>query len=99
LDKPFCAVTFASKPAISALSRPCDKGGVHACRGFAAGFCFSLLLAVVSFVAEEGIVDFVTVVAFSFVDFEIFAAAAVPLDRVFAELEAEDFFEATMLIC
>ena len=36
---------------------------------------------------------------FSFADFEIFAAAAVPLDRVFAELEVEDvFLEATMLI-
>jgi hypothetical protein len=52
------------------------------------------LLAVVSFVDEEGVV----VVAFSFVDFEIFAAAAVPLGRAFAELEAEDIFEATILI-
>lgn len=64
------------------------------CRGFAAGFRPSLLLAVVSFVDEEGVV----VVAFSFVDFEIFAAAAVPLGRAFAELEAEDIFEATILI-
>jgi hypothetical protein len=99
LDIPFCAVTFASKAAISASLRPCDKG-VRACRGFAAGFCSSLLLAIVFFVAEEGVVAFVTVVAFSFVDFEVFAAAAVPLDRVFAELKAEDiFFEATMSIC
>jgi hypothetical protein len=73
---------------------------VRACRGFAAGFCSSLLLAVGFFVAEEGIVAFVTVLAFSFVDFEILEAAAVPLDRVFVELEAEDiFFEATMSIC
>jgi hypothetical protein len=99
LNKPSCAVTFASKAAISASLRPCDKG-VCACRGFAAGFRSSLLLAVVFFVAEEGIVAFVTVVAFSFVDFEIFTAAAVSLDRAFAELEAEDiFFEVTMSIC
>jgi hypothetical protein len=96
LDKPFCALTFASKAAISASLRPCDKG-VRACRGFAARFCSSLLSAVVSFVDEEG--AGVVVVAFSFVDFEIFAAAAVPLGRAFAELEAEDiFFEATMSI-
>jgi hypothetical protein len=37
-------------------------------------------------------------VLFSFADFE--AATAVPLGRVFAELEAEDFFlEDAMLIC
>ena len=99
LDKPFCAVTFASKAAISASLRPCDEG-VRACRGFAAGFCSSLPLAVIFFAAEEGIVAFVTVVAFSFVNFEIVAAAAVPLDQVFAELKAEGiFFKAAMSIC
>jgi hypothetical protein len=102
LDKPSCALTFASKAAISASLRPWDKG-VRGCRGFVAGFCSSLLLAVVFFVAEEGVVVFVTVVVFSFVDFETFVEAEVPLDRVFAELKAEDFFfevfEATMSIC
>ena len=74
---------------------PCDDW-VRACRGFAAG----PLPGVVFFVAEERIVAWVVVV-FSFADFEIFAAAAVLLGWVFAELEVEEvedvFLEITML--
>jgi hypothetical protein len=55
------------------------------------------LLAIVFFVAEECAVARVTVLIFSFADFEMVAAAAVPLGWVF-ELEVEDIFlEATML--
>lgn len=72
---------------------------MRACRGFAAGFSSSPL-PVVFFVADERIVAWTVVVVFSFADFEEFTAAAVPLRRVFAELEVEDvFLEAAMLIC
>ena len=78
----------------------CDEG-VHACRGFAAGFGFGLLLTVISFVAEECIVACVMVVVFSLADFKIFrVAAVVPLGQVFAELKVEDIFlEVAMSIC
>jgi hypothetical protein len=68
---------------------------VCACRGFEAGFNSRPLLVVIFFAEERNIE-----VAFSFADFEVLAAAAVPLGRVFTELEAENFvLEATMLIC
>lgn len=77
---------------------PCDDG-VRACRGFVAG----PLPGVVFFLAEERIVAWVTVAVFSFADFEIFAAVAVPLGRVFAELEVEEvedvFLMTAMLFC
>ena len=66
---------------------PCDDG-VCACRGFPA----DPLPGVVFFILE-----------FSFADFEIFAAAAVLLGQVLAELDVEevedDFLMTAMLFC
>jgi hypothetical protein len=73
---------------------PCNEG-VRVCRGFAAGLGSSLLLAVVFFVAEELIEACVEMFSFAdFEDFEVFAAAAVLLGRVFAELEDFKVFAA-----
>ena len=67
--------------------------GVCACRGFAASFGFGLLLAVISFIAEECIVACVMVVVFSLADFKISeAAAVVPLGQVFVVLKVKDIF-------
>jgi hypothetical protein len=54
------------------------------------------VLAVIFFVAAERVVA--CAIVFSFADFGIFAAVAVLLDRLFAELEVGVFLEATMLI-